>query len=188
MEEETLAIEARTVIRGIAAASVLSDLAGVTALAGRASLTAELASRGRSWGELARAFTGDARVEVVDGSLEGMDPVGIAIRMADPLAEPMENPAGEMQFEKLVATVAVADGRLTTEDLAIVADDFTAAVSGWGSVFTGEVNGSAVIHLEEAQFTEEVDVAISGTWREPVVAPVAPRRRPLESPRTGNGG
>ena len=197
MEGETLVVQAHATLSAVAAGPALDDLAAIAALDGTATVSVDIGSRGRSWGELARAVAGNAAVEVANGSIVGFDAGELAERLSDPLAEPVAAGTGRTRFTKLATTLVVAEGSVATDDLALTAGDVRIALSGRGSIVTGLVDATATITVDNAGGAgREVPVTIAGTWREPVVAPVGasgpapetPAPAPEPAPGTGNGG
>ncbi|HEY5082129.1 MAG TPA: AsmA family protein [Bauldia sp.] len=153
-------------------ANAMTLLAGASALAGTADVSMDVISRGRSWAEFARGVSGGGRVVVADGSLAGFDLAKVVDALADPLAAPLAAGDDATTFAKLDATVAVAGGDVHTDDLTMDGKGFRLSLSGGGSVLSGSVNASGRL----AAAGDDIPIAVSGTWRAPVVerGPPAP--------------
>jgi uncharacterized protein involved in outer membrane biogenesis len=147
-------------------------LAGASALAGTADVSMDVISRGRSWAEFARGVSGGGRVVVADGSLAGFDLAKVVDALADPLAAPLAAGDDATTFAKLDATVAVAGGDVHTDDLTMDGKGFRLSLSGGGSVLSGSVNASGRL----AAAGDDIPIAVSGTWRAPVVERGPPAR------------
>jgi hypothetical protein len=134
-----------------------------------------------TWGELAQSVAGGISITVADGALAGIDMNEIAARMVDPLAEPMPPSEGSVPFDKLAGTLVIANSILSTSDLTLDGQDYTAALDGRGSLLTGSVEANATLAMK-ADPGRTIPLAISGTWRAPLIGP---RQLSLQGPGAG---
>ena len=165
--DDGLAAKASATFDTVPAGPVLADLAGISALNGSASATFDLTSRGKTWGEVANNLAGTGKIAVADGSLAGFDMAALATAMGDPLAEPVSVGAGTTFFAGLTATLAIATGKISSDDLTMRGSDYALSLKGSGSVLSGSVQAAGTL----IKGGESDALAITGTWSEPTVAP-----------------
>jgi AsmA protein len=157
----------------------LSGLAGITALEGNLTGSADLTASGRGWGEVANTLAGKGRVTIADGKLTGIDLPLIAYELADPLAQPITANGGTTSFNATTASFEVNGADLKTDDLFMEGTDFHLSLSGHGSVASGVVEARAVV----TNATETIPIAVSGTWQAPEIGRVWVRNAPAAQER-----
>lgn len=162
---ETIAVDA---------GSALSDAAAMTGLDGRANATLAMGSRGKTWGEFARAITGTLKVDITDGRLSGIDLAEIAEMLEPEDAPPVRPVSGSTPFTRLAGTVTITQGDLLTDLLRLDSPDLTLTVSGRGSILNGILDAKAEITSGALTIPAE----ITGRWRAPTISrdPDAPLR------------
>ena len=170
MAGDTLAMHVKATLDGALTQAPLKDLLDIGVLSGKANASIDIDGRGATWGELAHSIAGKASIAIADGTLNGIDLKEIAARMVDPLAEPMPPGDGSAAFGKLAATLTIANSVLSTGDLTLEGKDYTVALSGRGSLITGSVEANATL-ATKAGDGRTIPLAITGTWRAPLIAP-----------------
>ena len=142
--------------------------------------------------KFAQAIAGAASVEIDDGSVTGLDVNEVATKMIDPLAEPLHGGAGSTSFLKLAGTLAIEGSALRADNLTAEGKNFRVAFAGRGSLLTGFVEARAKLSTWDAggKNKDTIPVMITGTWREPVIAPDQPTKpgngqRPVPAPPRG---
>ena len=171
----TLSASLQTRFAAMPTATTLAMIVGDSALDGTADLSFDVASHGRSWVEFAHEIAGSGKVVITDGLLSGFNPTRVAAVLSDPLAVPMTPGGDQTAFSRLTATLAIAEGKLHTDNLTMEGKDFRVSLAGSGSVLSGSIDATGRI----AGDGTEVPIAVSGTWHEPVIA------RPPPTPSGG---
>lgn len=110
-----------TRLDSIAVGPLLSDYAGEALLTGSGEVSLQLATQGRTVGELRRALDGNAALALVDGAIKGFN-IGQAIRRARAALQGEQFSASEpaqTDFAALEASGTITDGvfRTSTVDL-----------------------------------------------------------------------
>jgi AsmA protein len=168
--DNNLTAHVKATIRGALAQAPLKDLLNVGSLSGKADATIDIGASGATWGALAQSTAGEASLAVAEGAINGVDLGKIARRMIDPLADPMPPGGGEEPFDRLSATVLIANGILSTKDLAVTGQDYDVALAGRGSLVTGSLDANATLVMKTGS-AATVPLTISGTWRAPLIGP-----------------
>ena len=112
-------------LAGVSLAPLLKDLANNETLEGRATITADLNTRGNTADALKRALGGTAALQVADGALKGIDIVGAihgAKARLGALKGEQTQPADARQktdFSELTASFRIADGVARNNDLSM---------------------------------------------------------------------
>lgn len=150
----------------VSAGPALGDAAGITALSGTGRATLAIGSRGKTWGEFARAVTGSLDVAIERGLLSGFDVPKLAVELADPLALPVSPGDARTVFSQLTGSIDVTEGDFVTDDLRMEGDGFAVTIAGRGSILNGLVDARGTI----AAGSDTVPVTITGRWRAPAVA------------------
>ena len=163
---DSLSATAEAKLTEVPAQLALGDVAGISALGGTATMTMDVAGRGRSWAAFARSITGTGMIAMARGSLSGLDVPRIADTLIDPLAEPIAGGSGTTSFDSLAMDLAIDDGTINTTGLVMRGNDFRLSLAGKGSLFTGAVDG----HARLATGLGVVPLAIGGTWQKPVIS------------------
>ena len=175
--EGGLAARASLEVASSKAARALNDLAGISALAGTATVSLTLSGAGKSWGELARNVNGNGDIALDDGALVGFD-LGKAIAaLDDPLAEPIAAGDARTEFRSMGAHLVLREGTITTGDLTMTGAGYALNLAGSGSVFGGTVAGEGRLFGGG----ESVPIAVDGTWSDPTLT------RRTYSPPSGQG-
>ena len=170
MDGDRLTTHVRAAIDGALVQGPLKELLNIEALSGKANASVDISGTGATWGELAQSVAGGISITVADGALAGIDMKEIAARMVDPLAEPMPPSEGSAAFDTLGGTLVIANSILSTRDLTLDGQDYTAALDGRGSLLTGSVEANATLAMK-ADPGRTIPLAISGTWRAPLIGP-----------------
>ncbi len=170
MDGDTLVGHVKAALDGALAQAPLKDLVDIGALSGKANASINVSAGGATWGALVHSVAGDASIAIADGTLTGIDMKAVAARMVDPLAEPMAPGGGSAPFGKLAATLAIANGILSTGDLTLEGQDYTVALNGRGSLITGSVEANATLAMT-ADPGKTIPLAVMGTWRAPLIGP-----------------
>src|SRR5436190_17149567 len=95
-------------------AAAVAGLLGLSGVTGTAAGSADLASSGATWGDLAAGLSGSGSVNIADGSVGGVDLTLLPQMIADPASNPA---GGTTAFGLATATLALAQGTLSTDDL-----------------------------------------------------------------------
>lgn len=95
----------------------LTDAINFSNIDGRAELSLDLRSEGRTQSELLNSADGHAHLEVVSGTLHGVDLGGVASTIRNALRGELIAPEARTPFQGFSGTFAIADGVLASHDL-----------------------------------------------------------------------
>jgi uncharacterized protein involved in outer membrane biogenesis len=110
--------------------SQLSAFAGSPGAAtGRLTSSGEFFGRGKDVASVLSAARGHGRLEIVKGTLKGLEIVRAVIRFLDPQSRELPQARGE-RFERLTATVSLANQIARSEDITMIAGEFDVAARG----------------------------------------------------------
>jgi len=101
----------------------LSDAINFSSIEGRAEVSINVRTRGRTQSEFVNAIDGRAHLEVVSGTLHGVDLGGVASTIRNALRGELIAPEARTPFQGMSATFAIADGVLATDDLSFNTTD-----------------------------------------------------------------
>ncbi len=170
MDGDSLAAQIKATVDGALVQAPLKELLDIGVLSGKAHATIDMNGSGTTWGQLVHSIAGNAAVTIADGTLDGIDLKQIAARMIDPLSEPMPPGNGSAPFDKLEASIAIANSILSTGDLTLAGQGYSVALDGRGSLVTGSVEASATLAMT-AGAGKTIPLAVTGTWRAPLIGP-----------------
>jgi uncharacterized protein involved in outer membrane biogenesis len=151
------AFHANARVSGLDVAAIAAFAGSPGTITGRLSGTIDLGARGASVEELRSAARGNARVTIADGTVTGLGLVRSVV-----LATSMREGAGAAAastrdassvpepFSALRATVAVAGGRATTDDLEFMSPDVSLTGAGVLELSTLAVEVAGRVQLSEA--------------------------------------
>lgn len=95
----------------------MGDAINFTNIEGRAELTLNVRAQGRTQSELLSSVDGTTHIEVVSGTLHGVDLGGVATTIRNALRGELIAPEAETDFQGFSATFAIADGVLASDDI-----------------------------------------------------------------------
>lgn len=123
----------KTDLNSLNAAPFLQDLLGKDYVSGLGNVQLDLTSRGATVGELRKALNGTVAVKVENGAVKGFN-LGQILRQGQAMlsgpAAPTESAPLETDFAALTASGTIANGVLSTNDLAAASPAFRLAGSG----------------------------------------------------------
>ncbi len=102
---------------GLDARRFLTDSINFTNIEGRADMALNVRTRGRTQSELIGALDGSTHLEVVSGTLHGVDLGGVSTTIRNALRGELIAPEATTRFQGLSATFLVSDGVLATHDV-----------------------------------------------------------------------
>ncbi len=108
---------------GLDARRFLTDAFNFTNIEGRAEFTLNLRTQGRTQAEMIAALDGRTHLEVVSGTLHGVDLGGVATSIRNALRGELIAPEAETPFQGFSATFAIADGVLAADNLSFNTED-----------------------------------------------------------------
>ena len=170
MNGDSLVARVKATVDGALVQAPLKELLDIGGLSGKANANLAMDGSGATWGELFHSIVGSGSVAIANGTLDGIDMRQLAARMIDPLAEPMPPGGGSAPFGRLAGTIAIANSILSSSDLTLEGADYSVALEGRGSLITGTVEGNATLAMNAAA-GKTIPLAISGTWRAPLIGP-----------------
>jgi len=105
------------------ARTFLSDAINFPNIEGRAELALNLRTQGRTQSELINALDGSTHLEVVSGTLHGVDLGGVATTIRNALRGELIAPQAVSPFQGLSATFLISDGVLASHDISFNTQD-----------------------------------------------------------------
>ena len=148
-------------------AQLVTGIFGIGGITGTAVASADLAASGATFGALVASLTGQASFDLAAGMLAGVRLASLPQMLADPAAAPA---AGDTAFSRLDATVTVADGKLSTDDLRAEGDGYVLALTGHAALTEPTVAARGVLSLAEDP-PREVPFLVTGSWEAPHLQP-----------------
>jgi AsmA protein len=107
----------------IAARPFLTDAVNFANIEGRGEVTLQLRTQGRTQEEMIAAADGRLHMEVVSGTLHGVDLGGVASTIRNALRGELIAPEARTAFTGFSATFSIADGVLASDDLSFNTPD-----------------------------------------------------------------
>ncbi|ACA15468.1 hypothetical protein M446_0919 [Methylobacterium sp. 4-46] len=157
---------------------LLSAASGFALLDGTAGATIDLKASGSSQAELARSLSGEAAIQVENGRLTGIDIPGVVQSVAQQLSpDPRLRSQDATAFDRISSRFRIADGRATTQDLALAGPLVTARGTG-----TIDLSARTLAFRIEPRLTRtaaralpklfdvSLPVLIGGSWDAPQVS------------------
>ena len=154
----------------VAAGGALAEVAGLAAIDGVASATAEVTSHGTTLGELALNATGTGTLSIEQGTITGF---AISSLRSPGAAAADPSSAATTAFKTLGGGFQLATGQVTTPDLKIEGDGYTIGIAGTAWLLAPKVEGRGRVSLAADGGTPAtaLDFHLGGTWAAPVVSP-----------------
>ncbi len=120
---------------GVDARRFLTDAINFGNIEGRAELSIRASMQGRTQSELLRSSDGRVHLEVVSGTLHGVDLGGVATTIRNALRGELIAPEARTPFQGFSATFAVADGVLASDNISFNTTDLR--IPGIGVIEVG---------------------------------------------------
>jgi uncharacterized protein involved in outer membrane biogenesis len=150
----------RARVSGIDTAAVMAFAGSPNTIAGTLAGTIALDGAGLEMEQALRTARGTARIDISDGTIAGLGLVrtvvtatsgrgGILTSASTSLAS-SGNAAAAERFSRLGATLSIAGGRMTTNDLALTSTDVDLTATGAMSVATMATNFAGRVQLSDA--------------------------------------
>jgi AsmA protein len=102
---------------GLDARRFLTDAINYPNIEGRAEVALNVRTRGRTQSQLINALDGSTHLEVVSGTLHGVDLGGVSTTIRNALRGELIAPEAMTRFQGLSATFLISDGVLATDDI-----------------------------------------------------------------------
>lgn len=143
-ERGAVRVQAEGVDVEVAHAMGLASAEAAGEIEGRAHIVLDLSGRGRDWPALRESLAGSAVLDVADGALLNFNLVaevlkriarlpGLAGMVSERLGPPYREVVSrrDTRFESLHASAQIRDGRIRSDDVTIVAQDYSVRAAGW---------------------------------------------------------
>jgi len=108
---------------GVDARRFLTDAINFTNIEGRAEISLDVTTQGRTQTEMLNAADGRIHLEVVSGTLHGVDLGGVATTIRNALRGELIAPEARTPFQGFSATFAIADGVLASDNISFNTTD-----------------------------------------------------------------
>lgn len=158
--------------------SCLGDLFGIRRLEGRGNLTFALDAAGDSILALTRTLSGTASLTARQGGLAGFNVEQLLKRLEQrPLSMAGDFRRGRTPFERLDATVKIAEGTASVENVKLEGGAVRLALGGSASIpardFDLKGTATLVAAATEAAPLFELPFVVQGPWDDPILLPDA---------------
>jgi AsmA protein len=121
--DNVLKFAPQLVFDGINTRAFLTDAINFSNIEGRGEINLNLRAQGRTQRELLESVDGAAHIEVVSGTLHGVDLGGVATTIRNALRGELIAPEARTPFQGFSATFSIADGVLASDDLSFNTTD-----------------------------------------------------------------
>jgi AsmA protein len=121
--EPVLRFAPQLVFDGINTRAFLTDAINFGNIEGRGEININLRAQGRTQRELLESVDGAAHIEVVSGTLHGVDLGGVATTIRNALRGELIAPEARTPFQGFSATFSIADGVFASDDLSFNTTD-----------------------------------------------------------------
>jgi len=145
-------------LQGIDLRGLLADTTGQSQLSGHGSVDADLRWNGLAEAEIRRSLSGNARLALRDGALQGFDLDGLVRNaLAAVQGGKAAGAAGQTRFSELTASVTAQNGVLSNRDLR--ATSALLSVTGAGTL---DLPANRIDYLAKAMVLESAQVQLGG--------------------------
>ncbi|MEQ1611738.1 MAG: AsmA-like C-terminal region-containing protein [Hyphomicrobiaceae bacterium] len=182
----------------IDATRISTSLFGHPVLTGRATITTDLASTGRTGDDLMASSQGKLNIAIRAGGRLGVDVRGLATSTQKRTADGWGSAGrGQTTFDTLDAVFAVRAGALIADNVSAKSGDITTAISGQIDMPTSRLNlsivqsptaTSAVATPTATPAKSGPTIQIFGPWSAPTVRNDGNRERAADPTRPADGG
>jgi AsmA protein len=174
--QNTPRLAGKLIATGADTKALLSDLAGISQIGGKADIRLDLAASGRSQAEMVSNLLGTARMEVRDGLLEGVDIAGMVQGVQRSILDGWSDGAsGSTRFDTLSADFTVKDGIAETRQLLASGQGFRIEGNGEADILRRRLNFKVAPQVAAADgsgmSTLPVPVVVAGPWAAPRIYP-----------------
>lgn len=163
-----LSVSADVALRGVDVRPLLSDAAGVDRLAAKGDMAVNVLGSGQSVAAILSSLSGDARIALGPGRIEGVDLAAILATL-DPARAAA---GGATAFDGLDATFVIDRGQMRGDDLRLAGPLVTATGAGRIGIATRDIDYRLrPVALTGADGTGGlgVPVLITGPWSDPSI-------------------
>ncbi len=174
----------------IDAARATSNLFGHSVLSGRATLTTDISSTGKTGDDLQVASSGRLNISVRNGGKIGVDLRGLAAAAQKRAIDGWGTPGrGQTGFDELDATFSIRSGALVADEVKARSGDITTTLTGAIEVPTNRLNIKVIQEpVEDSASVEQPSrpltaIQIFGIWGAPTVRNEGIRDRAAEPSR-----
>jgi AsmA protein len=147
---------------GLDARRFLTDSINFTNIEGRADLNLNLRAEGRTQTELLSSVDGGAHIEVISGTLHGVDLGGVSRTIRNALRGELIAPEARTPFQGFSGTFAIADGVLAADDLSFNTPDLR--IPGIGVLDVPQRRADVRLAPRSPRGGIVVPFAIRGPW------------------------
>jgi AsmA protein len=161
-------------IEHVLVGAVLDQLGLPRSVDGHLKATAGVTIEGKTLEEIVKSATGAARIEIVDGAIEGVE-LGqfAALSGASGVSDPAAG-SGNIPFKALRGSVTLGDATLNSDDIHITGKTFDATLSTKLNLATSLVQAHGTLEVERERKPHErrsVPFVVGGSWSGPVLLP-----------------
>ena len=158
--------------------SCLGELFGIRKLEGRGNLSLAVDATGDSVLALTRTLSGAANLTARQGAIAGFNVEQLLKRLEQrPLSMAADFRRGRTPFDKLNATVKIAEGTASVEDMTLEGGAVRLALGGTTSIPARDfdLKGTAALVSAAAEATPlfELPFVVQGPWDDPILLPDA---------------
>jgi uncharacterized protein involved in outer membrane biogenesis len=149
---DALAFRARASVADIDAAAATRFAGSPDTISGRLSARLDCAARASDTADIASTLRGTARVDIVKGVIKNLGLVRTVVVATSMRSDGSGGPGGSRDepFSRLGATLKIADGALTTDDLRLESENLVMDAAGHVQLTTSTVNLKGKVQLSDA--------------------------------------
>lgn len=152
-------------LEGLDAQPFLADAFNYGGIEGRAAVSLNVRTQGRTQREMAAGLDGRAQFTVTSGVLHGVDLGGVATTIRNALRGELIAPEARTPFQNFSATFAIADGVLATDDLNFTTADLR--IPGIGVFDTPQQRLDLRLAARSPRGGIAVPFSVRGPWTRP---------------------
>jgi AsmA protein len=161
---------------GVDAQALFSDLAGITAISGKADVKLDLAAAGQTQREMVSTLAGTARFALREGTLNGIDASALVKAVQGSIVDGWQVAGGgDTRLDALSASFEIKDGIAETGDLAAQGPGFEVTGTGQADLLRRRMDLKLEPKIATAQGGQltglPVPVIVSGPWAAPKIYP-----------------
>ena len=161
---------------GADARALFTDLAGITAIGGKADVTVDLAAAGKSQREMVSTLAGSAQLGLRDGSLDGVDAGAILKAVQGSILDGWSKAGGgKTRIDALDASFEIKDGIAAVKQLTVRSPGLEIDGSGEVDVLRRRLDlkmePKAATGQDGEMTSLPVPVIVSGPWASPKIYP-----------------
>ncbi|MGE0845406.1 MAG: AsmA family protein [Flavobacteriaceae bacterium] len=164
-------------LKDLQAAPLLAALGGKAQFGGRIDATVSVDGNGASVATFQRSMSGQARIDIQNATVNGVDLKRLLELLLAPNAAPGQAPSGQTVFSRIGGNFAIRTGKATTSDLQFAGNNLNILVAGDLDIPSRAIRGTGTATLGKpadsgsGKVVAEMPFIFDGTLDSPHIAP-----------------